>query len=82
MKREAIIIGKIYSDGAKSLRKVIRIEPDGHGTMCVIYALLRGKPNGKPLDHDQENNPIFGCYVHSFQRWAKEVLKPVADEDS
>lgn len=78
MKREAIIAGKIYSDGAKSLREVISIEPDGYGTMCVIYALLRGKPNAKPLDHDPEGNPIFGCYVHSFQRWAKEVLEPVA----
>ena len=78
MKREEITAGKIYSDGAKSLREIISIEPDGHGNMCVVYALLSGKPNGKPLDHDQECNPIFGCYLHSFQRWAKGILAPKA----
>lgn len=75
MRRDQIVVGRTYWDKKKGLRKVIDIGPDGHGSECVRYALLCGRNNGKPLDHDQWGNPIYGCYTYSFQTWAKEWVE-------
>lgn len=75
MRRELIEVGKTYSDGKAGRRKVVDIGPDGWGETCVRYALLAGKNNGKPLSHDDAGLPIFGCYVHSFQVWAKQIIE-------
>lgn len=75
MKREMIEVGKTYWDEKKGLRKVIEIGPDGHGSECVRYALLCGRRNGTPLKGDYYGYPIYGCYTHSFQLWAKQIVE-------
>ena len=79
MRRELIEAGKTYADAKGGRRKVIEIGPDGWGETCVQYALLAGKNTSKPLSHDDTGNPIFGCYVHSFQVWAKQIIESGPD---
>lgn len=75
MRRELIETGKTYWDRKKGLRKILQIGPDDWGNECVRYALLCGKSNSQPRHHDEVGNPVFGCYTHSFQVWAKEVVE-------
>lgn len=80
MRREQIEVGKTYWDGKKSLRRIVEIGPDGHGSECVRYALLCGRANGQTRHHDESGNPIFGCYTQSFQIWAKKIVEFGPDE--
>lgn len=79
MRRELIEVGKTYADDKKGLRRIVDIGPDGWGETCVRYALLGGKNTSKPLSHDEAGIPIFGCYIHSFQIWAKKIVESGPD---
>jgi hypothetical protein len=74
MKKQDIVVGKTYWDRKKGLRKVIALAPDGYGEECVEYALLAGNNSSWPLRNDADGNSVFGCYVYSFQVWAKEAV--------
>jgi hypothetical protein len=75
MRRGQIEVGKTYSDGKGGLRKILEIGPDRYESECVTYAKLAGKGNGKASEYDDAGNPIYGCYTHSFQIWAKTIVE-------
>lgn len=74
MKAKQIAVGNTYWDLAKGLRKVIELRPDGHGNLFVRYKLLCGKANGMPVQEEPDGKHIYGCYLVSFRRWAKEQV--------
>jgi hypothetical protein len=74
MKKSDIQVGKTYWDRKKGLRKVVALESDGYGEECVEYALLAGKNTSRPLRINADGKPVYGCYMYSFQVWAKEAV--------
>jgi hypothetical protein len=71
VKASQIEVGNTYWDGKKALRKVVDISQQGAETV-VRYQLLCGQSNGCPLQKKHhDGSPLYGCYMRSFQRWAK-----------
>lgn len=74
MKASRISAGHTYWDGKKALRKVVEVFRQGEDTV-VRYVLLCGQSNGCPLKQKHhDGSPLYGCYMRSFQRWAKEQV--------
>lgn len=74
MKANCIAEGNTYWDGKKALRKVVKVFVRD-GETIVRYVLLCGQSNGCPLSQKHtDGSPLYGCYIRSFQRWAKEQV--------
>lgn len=74
MKASRIAAGNTYWDRKRALRKVVNVF-DQDGEVVVHYVLLCGQSNGSPLSlKHSDGSPLYGCYMRSFQRWAKEQV--------
>lgn len=74
MKKSMIKIGKVYWDHKKGLRKVVEISEDGFGEITVDYAQIMGSRKDPSTRTCADGYPIHGCYLRSFQEWAKEIV--------
>lgn len=77
MKDHEILVGKIYSDGLGSTRKVLSIGSPAAGvkvrqsedSSSLLYRILSGNRLRGAQAGDERSTT-----VHSFARWAKDVV--------
>lgn len=74
MKKSMIQVGETYRDDKKGLRKVLEIRKDKWDEVVVDYADISRSRKDPSRHTDADGHPIHGCYLRSFQVWAKEIV--------
>lgn len=81
MHKADIVVGGVYSDGKKGIRRVVDEGPQYklYGSQetedCLLYELLSGRRSDGERGKSEAGNPLYHCTRTAFAAWAKERIK-------
>lgn len=86
MKRTDLKVGVVYSDGKKSLRRILAFGPEYKvynsqtELDCLKYAVVKGSRGGHDFGKTQAGEQIRYSTAMSFAAWAKSEVE-ASDND-